>query len=89
MLISLLLIWKQNSFASAFLSENRASNYYHDFVETFCVYNDLFEGCVSVQEIFDTPYPVYRDIILTQIKRKKKQNELLKQQQSNQQRTTK
>jgi len=55
----------------------------------FCVYNDLFEGCVSVQEVFDTPYPVYRDIILTQIKRKKKQNDLLKKQQANSQRPQK
>jgi len=77
----MILIWKQNSFASAFLSENRASNYYNDFVETFCVYQDLFEGSISVNEILNTPYPVYRDLILTQIKRKKKQNELLKQSQ--------
>jgi hypothetical protein len=76
------LIWKQSSFASAFLSEHRASKYYNDFIETFCVYQDLFEGTVSVQDIMETPYPVYRDVILTQIKRRKKQNELLKKQQS-------
>jgi hypothetical protein len=36
---------------------------------------------LSVQDILQTPYPVFRDIIIKQLERRKKQNEQIKQQQ--------
>ena len=36
---------------------------------------------MSVQDILQTPYPVFRDIIVKQLERRKKQNEYIKQQQ--------
>jgi hypothetical protein len=75
------LIWKQNFFANAFLSENRASKSYKDFIETYCIFQDIFDGVLSIQDILQTPYPVFRDIIIKQLERRKKQNEYIKQQQ--------
>jgi hypothetical protein len=36
---------------------------------------------LSIQDILQTPYPVFRDIIIKQLERRKKQNEYIKQQQ--------
>ena len=46
---------------------------YQNFIETFLAYQRLFEYSGSVNEILELPYCLYNDIILSQIKLKKKE----------------
>lgn len=55
--------------------EDRASNAYKNFIEAYCVFNEVFEGIVSLESVFEMPYPMFNDILLKQINRKKKQKE--------------
>jgi hypothetical protein len=40
---------------------------------------DTFEGIISIDEILRTPYPLFYDVLLKQLERKKKKLERLKQ----------
>jgi hypothetical protein len=61
------------------MQDNRASKSYKNFVEVICVYMDTFEGIISIDEILRTPYPLFYDVLLKQLERKKKKQERLKQ----------
>jgi len=57
-----------------------ASKSYKNFTEIVCAYYDLFEGLISINEILQTPYPLFQSIIEKQIQRKKKQREYIESQ---------
>lgn len=42
---------------------------------------DAFEGVVSMEKILNTPYPLFYDVLMKQLERKKKRQEKLNQQQ--------
>lgn len=59
---------------------------YNNFIETFLLYQRLFNYSGTVQEILELPYSIYNDIIIKEIKLKKKEKEdlaNLKNQQQN------
>lgn len=58
-----------------------ASQHYKNFIEIVCAYLDMFEGMVSINEILQTPYPIFQDVIEKQLQRKKKQREIIEKQQ--------
>lgn len=66
------MIWKQNFFAGAFLVEKRSSREYDNFVDSFIIYQTLFNGAGDLTSILNLPLPLYRDIVVAQIKEKKK-----------------
>jgi SMC interacting uncharacterized protein involved in chromosome segregation len=55
------------------LVEGRASKSYKYFVETFLLYQTLFENAGDPMSILNMPYPLYNDIILKQIEEKKRE----------------
>jgi hypothetical protein len=57
------------------MQEGRASKAYKHFVEAYCVFNDIFEGLISLEDVFNMPYPMFNDILMKQIQRKKKQKD--------------
>jgi len=58
---------------------NRASKSYKDFVEVVCAYYDVFGGLVSMEDVLNTPYPLFYDVLIKQFERKKKQKEKIDQ----------
>lgn len=62
------------------MQDNRASKAYKNFVEVVCVYMDAFEGIVSMEDILNTPYPLFYDVLIKQLERKKKRQDRLNQQ---------
>jgi len=40
---------------------------------------DTFEGMISMDDILNTPYPLFYDVLLKQLQRKKKRQEKLDQ----------
>jgi hypothetical protein len=55
------------------LVEGRASKSYKYFVDTFLLYQVLFENAGDPMSILEMPYPLYNDIILKQIEEKKRE----------------
>jgi len=55
------------------LVEGRASKSYKYFVDTFLLYQVLFDNAGDPMSILDMPYPLYNDIILKQIEEKKRE----------------
>jgi hypothetical protein len=55
------------------LVEGRASKAYKYFVDTFLLYQALFENAGDPASILSLPYPLYNDIILKQIEEKKRE----------------
>jgi len=62
------------------MQDNRASKSYKNFVDIVCVYMDAFEGIISMEDILNTPYPLFYDVLLKQLERKKKRQDKLNQQ---------
>lgn len=62
------------------MQDNRASKSYKNFTEVVCAYFDAFGGLISMDEILNTPYPLFYDVLLKQFERKKKQKEKIDQQ---------
>lgn len=50
---------------------------YDNFINTFLLYQRLFDYSGSVDDILELPYCMYNDIILNQIKIKQKEKEEL------------
>jgi len=69
-----MLTLRQNFFVDQFLVENRANNAYNYFIDTYKLYCQLFDGVADIMSILSLPYPLYNDIILSQIEEKKKNN---------------
>lgn len=53
--------------------EGRASKSYKYFVDTFLLYQTLFENSGDPLSLLSLPYPLYNDIILKQIEEKKRE----------------
>lgn len=53
--------------------ENRASSHWKFFVDQFIFYQDVFENTGNLASILELPYPLYKDIILAQVKQKEKE----------------
>lgn len=62
--------------------EGRAAKNYKYFVDTFILYQTLFENCGDPQSLLSLPYPLYNDIILRQIDEKKREKKILDQKMS-------
>jgi len=58
------------------LVEGRASKNYKYFVDTFLLYQTLFENGGDLLSILQLPYPLYNDIILKQIDEKKREKKM-------------
>jgi len=59
--------------------EGRAVKNYKYFIDTFLLYQTLFENCGDPLSLLQLPYPLYNDIILKQISEKKKDKKLYDQ----------
>ncbi len=59
--------------------EGRAAKSYKNFVDTFLLYQAIFENSGDLLSILELPYPLYVDVILKQIEEKKREKQLLKQ----------
>jgi len=60
-----------NFFAEAFLVEERAAKSYKYFIETFIMWQKLFDNHGDPISILNLPFPLYHDIILKQVEEKK------------------
>jgi len=60
--------------------EGRATKHYNFFVDTFIVYQSLFENSGNLESILNLPYPLYKDIILAQVDEKKREKKKLEEQ---------
>jgi len=70
---------KSSFFVEAYLVEGRAAKSYKYFVDTFLLYQTLFENAGDPRSILELPYPLYTDIILKQIQEKKQEKKLADQ----------
>jgi hypothetical protein len=61
------------------LVEGRAAKSYKYFIDTFLIYQTLFEYSGDLLSILQLPYPLYDDIILKQIEEKKREKKLYDQ----------
>ena len=59
--------------------EGRASKNYKYFVDTFILYQTLFENCGDPLSLLLLPYPLFNDIILKQIAEKKREKKVYDQ----------
>jgi len=59
--------------------EGRAAKNYKYFVDTFILYQTLFENGGDPVSILSLPYPLYNDIILKQIDEKKREKKMYDQ----------
>ena len=59
--------------------EGRAAKNYKYFVDTFILYQTLFENCGDPMSLLALPYPLFNDIILKQIEEKKREKKLYDQ----------
>jgi len=57
-----------------------ASKSYKSFIDVVCVYYDMFEGLISINEVLQTPYPLFQDVIEKQIQRRKRKREKIENQ---------
>ncbi len=56
--------------------EGRAAKNYKYFVDTFILYQAMFDNTGDLNSILNLPYPLYNDIILKQIEEKKREKKL-------------
>lgn len=56
--------------------EGRASKNYKFFVDTFILYQTMFDNTGDLNSILNLPYPLYNDIILRQIDEKKREKKI-------------
>lgn len=70
---------KSSFFVEAYLVEGRAAKNYKYFVDTFILYQTLFENGGDPMSILNLPYPLYNDIILKQIEEKKREKKIYDQ----------
>jgi len=63
--------------------EGRAAKNYKYFIDTFILYQTLFENSGDPLSLLDIPYPLYNDIILKQIGEKKREKKLYDQKMQN------
>jgi len=62
--------------------EGRAAKNYKYFVDTFILYQTLFENGGDPMSLLELPYPLYNDIILKQIAEKKREKKAYDQKMS-------
>jgi hypothetical protein len=62
-----------------YMIEGRADAYYKQFIDNFIIYQSLFENSGSINDILETPYPLYIDIILAQVEEEKRKRKHLKE----------
>lgn len=58
--------------------QGRASKHYNYFIETFLLYQQLFDNTGDILSLLSLPYPLYHDIILKQIDERRKEKQKLK-----------
>ena len=61
--------------------EERASKSYKSFIDSFLLYQALFEGSGDLRALLQLPYPLYSDVILRQIEEKRKEKKRLDEKQ--------
>lgn len=54
---------------------------YNGFIEGFLLFQRLFDYSSSIDEVLDLPYCLYNDLVLKQIKLKKKEGEAIEKEQ--------
>ena len=59
----------------------RSKKNYNYFVDTVLLYQDVFESAVDLGDLLKVPYPLYTDIILKQVEKKKKQQSKIQMEQ--------
>jgi hypothetical protein len=59
------------------LVQGRASKHYNYFIETFLLYQQLFDNTGDILSLLTLPYPLYHDIILKQIAERRKEKQKL------------
>jgi hypothetical protein len=59
------------------LVEGRALKNYKYFVDTFLLYQALFENSGDLYSLLHLPYPLYNDVILKQIDEKKREKRVI------------
>jgi hypothetical protein len=57
--------------------KGRASRHYHYFINTFLLYQSIFENTGDLLSILNLPYPLYHDVILKQVEEKRKEQKKL------------
>ncbi|HQF36910.1 MAG TPA: hypothetical protein PLL26_04700 [Candidatus Dojkabacteria bacterium] len=62
--------------------EGRASKSYKYFIDTFLLYQTLFENSGDPTSILNLPYPLYNDLILKRIEEKKREKKMYDQKMS-------
>jgi hypothetical protein len=63
-----------NFFVGEFLTKDRASLNYKNFIETISYFSELYPGS-DVTSAFDMPYPVFYDLVIFKMNQKKKEAE--------------
>ncbi len=58
--------------------QGRASKHYNYFIETFLLYQQLFDNTGDLSSVLNLPYPLFHDIILKQIDEKQREKQKLK-----------
>lgn len=66
-------------FAAAYLEEGRAAKAYKHFVETFILWQRLFDNHGDLHSVLAMPYPFFYDIILRQVEEKKAEKKRLEE----------
>ena len=56
--------------------KERAPKNYKFFVDTFILYQNLFENTGDLNSLLNLPYPLFNDIILKQIAEKKREKKI-------------
>lgn len=59
----------------SFSEDDPTETSYNNFIESFLLYQRLFNYSGTIQNILELPYSIYNDIILKQIKLKNKEKE--------------
>jgi len=70
------LISNLSFFGAPYLVEDRdklAQRVYDNFIESIKVYNTIFDSTPDIVSVLELPYPLYYDLILSQIEDKKKE----------------
>lgn len=71
----LTLIWRSAFLGNTFKRDckTNADETYHQYIDTFLYYLRMFENGLTLAEILDMPYCLYNDLIVKQVKLKKKE----------------
>jgi hypothetical protein len=64
--------------------QGRASKHYNYFIDTFLLYQSIFDNTGDLVSILNLPYPLYHDVILKQVEEKKKEKSKIDQKLKNQ-----